>query len=236
MHPDLDLLVRLWGHDERVDSARARAAALKADVGRIEEEIRSIGERMSDLAKELAHVGQQEAEASRTLGRYIERRDRAAVLLKGGQVLDYTAVQKQLDQCTALVDELESQVLEFMEQREEMVERGSALEAQQEEAKDAKGRAHERWVVDGRVIRSEIEAVWPLRQAAHDELNRELATKYDSFRARGMVPLAVMGDEACTQCHVVVHGQIRIEVNSGRRLHQCRGCGRWLVPAVDAEE
>ena len=236
MHPDLELLLRLWTHDERVDRARACAAALKGDVGRIEEEIRSVGERMTAMSEELAHLGQQEAEASRTLNRYIDRRDRAAELLKGGQALDYTAAQKQLDQCTARVDELESQILNLMEQREEMVERGSALEEQQERAKDAKGRAHERWVVEGRVIRSEIDGVWPLRQAAYGELNRELAKKYDGFRSRGTVPLAVMGDEACTQCHVVIHGQIRIEVNSGRRLHQCRGCGRWLVPPVDAGE
>ena len=236
MHPDLKLLVRLWTHDARVDKARGRAADLKADVARIEDEIRSIGERMVALADELARLGQHEADASRTLERYIERRNRAAELLKGGQALDYTAVQKQLDQCTARVDELESQVLDLMEQRESLVERGSSLEEQQERAKDAKGRAHQRWVVEGREIRSEIDAVWPQRQAAQGELNRELATKYDGFRSRGMVPLAVMGDEACTQCHVVIHGQIRIEVNSGRRLHQCRGCGRWLVPPVDAEE
>jgi len=233
LHPDLQIIVDLWLLDDRVDRARQKAASLKADVAHVDEQLQTVADEIQSVADELERLGHDEAEANRSLGRYIERRDRAARLLEGGQALDFVSVQKQVEQCAEHVDRLESEVLELMERREHLVEKGAELEGLSESLMDEKGKAHERWVVEGRGIRTEIDEVWPVRQDLHRKLNRELATKYDGFRQRRLVPVAVVGEEACTQCHVVVQGQIRIEVNTGRRLHTCRGCGRWLVPASD---
>jgi len=236
LHPDLQIILDLWSLDDRVDRSRQQAAALKGAVSRIDEQLRSTADEIHGVSIELEQLGHDEAERNRSLSRYIERRDRAARLLEGGQALDFVSVQKQVDQCGEHVDRLESEILDLMEQREMLVEKGAELEGRSESLMDEKGRAHQKWVVDGRIIRAEIDAVWPERQALHHKLNRELATKYDGFRTRSLVPVAVIGEEACTQCHVVVQGQMRIEVNSGRRLHTCRGCGRWLVPAADEEQ
>ena len=235
MHPDLQLIVHLWTHDERIDKARARAGELKSEVLHLTEAIEVATQRMEGLAASLSEAVKKEGEINAELSRYIDRRDRAARLLEGGEALDFVSVQKQFEQCSEHVERLENDVLESMEQREQLVEDGAESEAERERLRDEKGRAHENWVSEGRKIRTEIEEVWPHRQAAYAELNRELASKYDGFRSRNMVPIAAVGEEVCTLCHVVVQGQMRIEVNNGRRLHCCRGCGRWLLPQLSEE-
>lgn len=236
MHPDLQIIVTLWEHDHRVDRARERAGALKARIGEIEEEIAEIARQMEAVSLLLGQTVKKEADTQSELNRYIERRDRSARLLEGGQSLDFVAVQKQFEQCSERVDRLEEEVLECMDRRDGLVDQGAGLEAEQERLKDAKGQAHQNWVTEGREIRQEIEEVWPQRQATYAQMNRDLASKYDGFRTKKMDPVAHMGDAVCTACHVVIQGQIRIEVNAGRRLHNCRGCGRWHLPEPEGEE
>ena len=235
MHPDLVLISDLWQLDHQVDEVRKRAAALKDVVSELDDQIADNSRVMEDTAKALDATIKDEAGVQRDLDRYIVRRDRAAKLLEGGEVVDFETVQKQLDQCREYVDRLEGEVLECMERKENLIETGSVLETNGEELKDQKGQAYERWVVEGRQIRTEIDEVWPRRQELFGELNSELRQRYEGFRQRGMVPVATLGEVVCLECNVVVQDQIRIEVNTGRRVHGCRGCGRWLMPSPISE-
>jgi predicted nucleic acid-binding Zn-ribbon protein len=235
VHPDLILISGLWRLDHQVDSVRARAAALKAVVGDLDVRIVANRNGMEDAAKALGATIKEEADVQRDLDRYIVRRDRAAKLLEGGEVVDFMVVQKQLEQCREYVDRLEGEVLDCMERREELIEKGSVLETKGEALKDEKGRAYERWVFEGRQIRTEIDELWPRRQTLFGELTNDLRQRYDGFRQRGMAPVANLGEVVCLECNVVVHDQVRIDVNAGRRVHGCRGCGRWLLPDPPAE-
>jgi len=231
VHSDLVLISGLWQLDHQVDLVRQRAKALKAVVGDLDVQLSDNAKAIDETANDLAGNITEQGGVQRDLDRYIIRRDRAAKLLEGGEVVDFDA-----EQCREYVDRLEGEVLDCMEQREALIDAGSALETQGESLKDEKGRAYEQWVVEGRQIRIEIDEVWPRRQALSAELTSDIRQRYEGFRQREEVPVATLGDVVCLECNVVVHDQVRIEVNNGRRVHCCRGCGRWLLPTPSAED
>ena len=237
MHADMVLIVRLWELDQQIDQARKTAADLKAVVTDIEQQIALHTEEQQDQEGLLEKVIAAEAVLQQELDRYIIRRDRTAKLLEGGSELDYVTVERQLLQCTEKVDELENAVLELMETRDGHIGRIAHLGMEIRSKTDDRALAHAEWVKVGRLARTEIEGLLPRRSAALSELTREQAVVYEDFRRRTKEPVAYFDGHSCGGCHVSAGSQVFLEVSQGRRVHQCRGCNRWLLadPRLDEQ-
>ena len=236
MHPDIQLIVRLWSLDSEVDQARERAASLKSVVTDLEAHIEELSAQLETTADEVSETESREAAIQVELDKYLMRTKRTAKLLDGHQAVDFVTVEKQLEQCKAHVDRLEGDLLAEMEGREVLQTHTETLESDRAQAREHKESAHTEWVSEGRQIRTQIEAVWPTRQAAAAELNRELEKRYTGFRERKLAPVSELRGKVCSSCHVVVQDQMRLEVSSGRRVHTCRGCSRWLLPEPEQED
>ena len=236
VHRELISIVRLWQHDCEVDELKEQAAILKEAVAQLDVSIATFAAEVEHLEEQRTQCASQQAEVQRDLDRYIARRDRAKELMKGGHALDFGTVQKQVEQCSEKVDELELEVLQFMEQRDQLTSEIEANAAGQVTARNARAEANETWRTRGGQIRSAMEQVWPARQAASQELTRDQQVRYEDFRKRGLAPVAPITGNTCGACHVVVVSHMRMEVRSGKRLHTCRGCRRWLLSPEDANE
>ena len=236
MHHELSSILRLWEHDCSVDAVRAQATALKAEVDRIDQSMNVLAEELQALGLEKEKHATRQAEIQRELDRYVVRRDRSKELLRGGHSLDFGTVQKQLEQCSAKVDELELMLLEVMEAREQCGARIDQNNGAREAAVASREAAHAHWVSQGGKLRVELEAIWPTRQAAAAELSRDQLVRYEDFRKKTVVPVARISGKTRDSCHVVVANHLRIEVTNGKRLHACRGCRRWLLHHVEIEE
>ena len=233
MHPDLVLIVDLWEKDRQVDDAKSRAAELKSVVTRTEIEIEGKTLELSDAVEKIGALVAKEAAVQSELDKYLMRTQRTRDLLDGHKAVDFLTVEKQLEQCEARVEALEDELLELMGQREVIQNNAELMESERERLREQKGVAHAQWVNEGRGIRSQLEEIWPERQTAASRLNRELTKRYDGFRDRKLVPVAFIDGKFCSACHVSVQDQMRLEVQSGRRIHTCRGCGRWLLPTSE---
>ena len=231
MHRELSSILQLWQHDCSVDSIRARGSELKATVESLGTEIEQLNEAATLIGKSEKELATEQASAQRELDRYVVRRDRSKELLRGGHSLDFGTVQKQYDQCSEKVDELELKILQFMEDRESCKQNIEETVNARQQAEASRKQAHEQWVREGGELRSELEKLWPLRQHAAAELTREQQVRYEDFRKRDVSPVAIITDKTCGSCHVVVANHLRMEVSNGKRLHVCRGCGRWLLPS-----
>ena len=236
VHRELSSILQLWQHDCSVDSIRARGSELKDVVDQLDREIEHLNESSASISEEEERLAIQQSAAQRELDRYVVRRDRSKELLRGGHSLDFGTVQKQYEQCSEKVDELELTVLQFMEDRDNCKKQieENAQSCQQAEA--SKAQAYEQWVKEGGKLRSDLEQLWPTRQKAASELTREQLVRYEDFRKRGEAPVAIITGKTCSLCHVVIADHLRMEVGSGKRLHACRGCKRWLLPPEDVEE
>ena len=235
MHPDLALIVGLWTLDAAVDDAKGRAAALKKAVTDADAHIAELTAEIERIAGEVGQALKQEAEVNVELEKYIRRTQRTQALLDGHQAVDFITVEKQLEQCKAHVSRLEDSLLEVLGGVEALRAKAGSLEQERDAVRESKGELHALWVREGRLIRAELEDLWPRRQAASEDLSRDMMSRYTGFRERSLVPVSHLGGKVCTACHVVVQDQMRLEVSSGRRIHNCRGCGRWLLPPIPEE-
>jgi predicted nucleic acid-binding Zn-ribbon protein len=236
VHPELSSIVQLWKHDSVLDRARADAGELKAAVQRLEHAIAAMDAEVLEVSAARDVLATDQGAVQRDLDRYIVRKNRSKELMKGGHSLDFGTVQKQLEQCSAKVDELEFAVLELMEKKEDHTDRLRTLGEDTERAKVSRTDAHDSWVREGRRLRTEMEEIWAIRQSAAVELAREQLARYEDFRKRGMEPVAAIDGKTCSGCHVVVASPLRMEVVNTKRLQACRGCGRWLLPPVASLE
>ena len=145
-------------------------------------------------------------------------------------------MEKQLEQCKAHVSRLEDNDWEVLGGIEALRAQAGSLEQERDAVRESKGELHALWVREGRLIRARsLEGLWPRRQAAAEDLSRDMMSRYTGFRERSLVPVSHLGGKVCTACNVVVQDQMRLEVSSGRRIHNCRGCGRWLLPPIPEE-
>ena len=236
MHPDLVLIVNLWDLDQQVDEAKDRAAALKAEVTNTQERIGAMTAQMEQLGEQVVGILEKEAGVQAELDKYIMRTQRTRALLDGHKAVDFMTVEKQLAQCQERVSALEDELLELMTARETLQEESNECEVRRGQLSTKKDQAHERWVAEGQEIRAHLEQVWPNRQAAAELLNRELAKRYTGFRQRTLVPVTTVQNKFCRACNVSVQDQMRLEVQAGRRIHTCRGCGRWLLPREEEDD
>ena len=235
MHPDLVLIQALWEIDRSADEAKARARSLKEAVGVAQARIEEVGLDRVAVGEEIKRVEETERGLQRELDRYVIRRDRSAELLKGGSALDYLTVQKQLEQCTAKVDELELSVMECMERSDGLAEKAAALQSDEEAATQKHAQEYARWVKVGTEIREELKQLDAQRQAQWADFPRDLHSHYSELRRRNREVVVPIINGSCSACQMTVNAQVPVDLRSGRRVHTCRGCGRYHVLAVDEE-
>ena len=220
-----------------MDLARARARQSKQAVTDADARLEEIATLQAETEGKRSEAIQKEQGVQVQLDRYIVRRDKSAKLLEGGSALDFLTVQRQLEQCTEKVEDLEMQVLEIMERRDELKKQLSALATDTETAQADRETAHATWLHDGRILAKELGELEPARAAAWADLAGEHRSQYGDMRRRNKAVTAEIISDSCSECHVSIQSQVGLEVRQGRRLHTCRGCGRWLVlpPEVDEQ-
>ncbi|MEC7948051.1 MAG: hypothetical protein VX265_10820 [Myxococcota bacterium] len=238
MHVDLcgirDLLAVDTEQDALKSEAQALATALKDARARHDEaeEARAAAERAR------AGAVKQERTLNRSLEDYTSKRDRTRTLIDSGGAPDYGAAKKQLDQLVDIVDQLEIDLLEQFDAREEAerieARAGLVLTELRERVEEAK--------VAQRRRRPEIEARYSALRSARVEcwaaLRSEQQSHYAGLRRKGAPVLVDVVDGACSHCHVEPPPQTVVEVLRERRVHTCRSCHCWFrdVRADDGEE
>ncbi len=236
MHPDLMLIEALWEVDRATDAIKTRARELKCAVDEAQVRIDAVVEAHAAVSAQEQLMSAKEAELQALLDRYIVRRDRAARLMEGGSALDYLVVQKQHEQCATKVDELEGEVMGCMEQIDAMQAQGVALLADQEAAKAHHQKVRAQWVQEGGEIRVELERLDADRFARWADFPRDLHSHYKDLRRRKRDVVVPIKDGNCSACQMTVNAQVSVDLRGSRRVHTCRGCGRYLTLPVDEEQ
>jgi predicted nucleic acid-binding Zn-ribbon protein len=227
VHEDLERLATVDRLDRSIDKARRAIAggrrAIEEGKGRLQQ------------ATDSQQAAQQAVDDTRAEERALHRRLEAARghranalrLLETGQG-DPEGAQRQLDKSSALIDELETEMLELMERQDaqqaalaaatevraaeqskvdELVEAQPALEAEQ---------------------RASIAADQEEREPVWAQLPADLQQRYDDFRAKRMWAVSRLRDGACHACNTVVRQQHVADLKRGI-LKPCMGCHRFLV-------
>ena len=229
MHEELELLDRLDRLDRSVAKRQTEIVALRAGLIAATQ---TLTERQAALARATDAVAQNSAAekaAQRLLTQHRGNRSSAVRMLETGQG-DPEAAQRQLVGCEALIDDVETDVLELMEARDALLEGEAAAQAEMTTSEaDVARRAEENPRVIG-VLEAELAELAADRDGVHTALSRELSSKYDHWRGRDKWAVAREVRGACDTCRMEVHAQHLSDLRRGR-IEPCRGCHRWLVPS-----
>lgn len=228
MHEDSLKLAALWKKDQARDALLAERAGLDDRVERTEEKLAEASARLAALKVRQDALRATEREQTRRMEGHAQRRDRTLQLIAEGRAPDYFVAQSQAEKCAELVDELETSLLELMEELEKVDEESAhtaaaqaLLKARLEEAKaDRSARSPG--------LAEAIDAATTERDDAREGIFRDLLGRYDQLRARGRAPFADVRGVTCTGCSMAMERLALAEHRRGASVQWCRHCGRFL--------
>lgn len=230
MHPDLVAISNLWQTDVRVDTLRAEHEHLVATVtGAIQAHKDAVAAR--DAAKvALEKAKTEERVNNRELDSYAQKRDATKRMIDDGSAPNYAAAERQLANCIALVDELETKGLDLLDAVDAATAALAAAEKARVDADAAERAARQALAARDAPLRVELTAAMQAREGAWAELPHDYQVPYSDLRRRKRVALVNVDDGSCSVCHMRVAPQKLNEVLLKRAVHTCVGCGGYLLP------
>jgi predicted nucleic acid-binding Zn-ribbon protein len=234
VHADTARIAALWEVDHAIDGLKNEIKRLYADVENAKQAIADAESAVAARDKELAAAKDGERALSRKLAMYVGQRDRTKEMLDTGTAPDYGAAKKQYEQCAAIADETESQLLEAMETSEKATAARDAAVLRLEQEKQRLASAQEIRKSRDHGLRVELETKTPLRDERWKALHPDDRPLYMNLLRQGKEPLAEIRGGTCFACHTEVGPQARMEVERSKAPHHCRGCQRWLIAVEPA--
>lgn len=230
MHPDLVAISNLWQADVRVDTLRAEHEHLVSTVtGAIQAHKDTLAAR--DAAKAALDAAKGEERVNnRELDSYAQKRDATKRMLDDGSAPNYAAAERQLANCIALVDELETKGLDLLDRVDAATTALAAAEKALVDAVAAERAARQALAARDAPLRVELTDALQVREGAWAELPFDYQTPYSELRRRKRVALVNVEEGTCTVCHMRVAPQKLNEVQMKRAVHTCVGCGGYLLP------
>lgn len=230
MQEDVIAVRALWAVDAALKQVSDKLRALDKAVTDAEGRVAAIDVEIAAANAALVKARADEALLQRKLNEYVANRDRARKALDTGTAADYAAVERQFQQCTGIVGDLENQLMASMESIEGM--EAAAVERTKRRTLWA---ARLREAVADREtgappLLAEQAALQPQRAERWKVLTQDDRSRYEDLTRRGLEPFATIGPQSnCSACYMVVQPQMILELTRGTRTHYCRGCRRWLL-------
>jgi predicted nucleic acid-binding Zn-ribbon protein len=204
-------------HTHRLTDARAAMEAAKAET--------------AAAAAALADLKDKERAVLREIGSYEKRRATATRALEEG-LGDPNAAQRQVDQCSAILDDLETQQLELLEAQEDARDTQSSRAAIEHEAAETLAELEEQIPKKLAEIVAARNALVGPRATVRGHMPHELGARYDLIRAKKRTAVAQLTkDDGCSRCQLRAPTMEAAEVRRDL-LKMCRGCGRYLLAVL----
>lgn len=228
---EVELIRALGDLDRELDRLQKERDQLAARGPETQAALADAGAALAQAEAALAAIREAERAAARDVGLYEKRRATASRALADG-LGDPDAAQRQVEQCSTILDDLETRQLEMMEAAEAA---GASVAAARAE-RDARAVAASAAAAEIPPGLAQIDAaragLLPPRDAGRAALPKELGLRYDLVRTKKRTAVAELRpDDTCLGCRLRAPTAEAAEARRGL-LRTCRGCGRFLVPPL----
>jgi hypothetical protein len=230
MQPDIELIVKVQGIDQRALALRNEIATLPKHIAAIEKTLESHIKKL-ELDKALLAANQkdrraQDGEIQIQQQKMSKLRDQMAAAKTNEQ---YKAFQHEIEFCEKAIKKCEDRILDLMEESEKLDQNVKAAESALKQEKAAvekeKAAARERTAVDQKALN---ELMTERNLLAADvkpsvlSLYEKLAKKYNGF-AISEVPKG-----RCSACNLEIRPQMYQDLRKGDQIMVCENCRRIL--------
>jgi uncharacterized protein len=230
VHPDLVAISNLWQLDHQNDLLREEHDRLATAVRSAAATLQAAEKASTAALAERDRITTATRANDRELADYADKRDRTRKMINTGAAPDYAAAERQLSQVLEIVDRLETTGLELLDAAE--AADGVLAAARRDEGAATSSLAEARTALGARdaAIRAELTELIARRPPLAEELKGELRSTYAQLRQRKRPALVNTVENICQTCQTRIPTQRVVETTLGRAIHNCPGCGAWLLP------
>lgn len=230
MHPDLVAISNLWQIDHRNDLLREEHERLASAVRAAAQTLKAAEAAVEAAVAERDRIVAATRANDRELADYADKRDRTRKMIDTGTAPDYAAAERQLAQVLEIVDRLETTALELLESTETAA--GVLVDARREQDRATGVLAEAREALGARdaPIRVELTDLIARRPPLAEEVPGHLRATYAQLRQRKRAALVNTVENICQTCQTRIPTQRVVETTLARAIHNCPGCGAWLLP------
>lgn len=230
MIPELNLVIKLQGLDNRIAELEREVAALPKHIAGIEKALDSHVRRLeADRAALAANQKErrgQESEIQVQEQKVSKLKDQ---MLQAKTNEQYRAFQHEIDFCQAEIRKAEDRILELMGESEPLERNAKTAEAAlQEERKNVeaeKKAATDRTAAD----RKQMEELKAQRGAIVTDVGAPTYKAYERIRKKwhgSVVAEALNG--VCSGCRIALRPQFTQDLRRGKEIMFCESCGRFI--------
>jgi uncharacterized protein len=238
LHPDLESLIHLQGLDLAAEQQRRRLtdipvlqAALDTQLAERTDAVESIKARIAacqtgrrDIERDLAAV---QARLSKFKNQLMEVKTNK----------EYQAMQKEMTVAEQEISDLETRLLERMEEADGLAAELETAEDALSAARAEIDRVRQALDAEREQVARELERTAGERARVAAVVSQEALAIFDRIaRGRKGVAMAEARDGLCTVCHVRLRPQVFNDARRNDAILQCESCSRilYFVPAPSA--
>jgi len=230
MHPDLVLISNLWSCDSTIDRLKAEYEALVSASNTTAAALAELEKKLTENTQLLDTLKTRERSCTRELEENQQRRQTTQRMIDTGSTPNYAASERQLAQTAAIIDRLETQLLELMDEKESAEKERKALEKERQQAQINREKAVKAKAEREPKLRAEMTEVIAKKEVASQEMPFTYRGHYQELRRKKRAALVNVEGEICQSCHMIVPAQRVVETRMARAVHTCPGCLGYLLP------
>jgi predicted nucleic acid-binding Zn-ribbon protein len=227
MHPDLVKLLELQAKDVALLDADRRLDAILAEVEALDLELADQERAVAQAREAVAEAGRRRLEVEGKIENYKKLEERGRLRLDQVRTQkEMQAVNAELDLARSVLAKEETDWLKLADHLAGLEATGKAAEKRLEQMRESQQAARgeiDLRRADAERVRSEALAA---RDAAAQEVNRALRTRYERLRSVKSVSVVVaLSGAACGACFTTVPLNRRSQIRAGTLIDSCESCG-----------
>ena len=231
MRATKELLLKLQGMDDEIDTLKADEESIPRLKQELEETVRDVRERVEKAKVESVELAKRRKEQEVELeanGDKIAKYQTQMFQVKSNR--EYEALQHEIDALKEKSSQLEDEILATLERAEEV---SKAIVAEEKDLTAETERAkREEAELDGRL--KELQEAIALKSSERDSLASDLdpilLKRYDRIRrSKGGLAVTSVENGACGGCHRRIPPHEMQNLKKDDKIITCEGCGRIII-------
>jgi predicted nucleic acid-binding Zn-ribbon protein len=224
---DLVALLALQERDQAVSEVEAELKALEPEIAELDAQLAQVEAELAGARQGVEDAGAKRNELEGKIEGYRvmqERRRQRLEWVKGAK--EAATLMAELDLARSVLAKEEAEWMRSADKVDEAEKKVTAVEKAVEEARAAQGPRREQIEAQRGELLERLHAAQALREETAKQVNKPILSRYERIR-KGNTPFAVypLKGAACGHCYTSVPIHRRQEIQGGRGLAACEGCG-----------
>ncbi len=230
MEQDIEKLLKLQEIDLEIDKLEKLIKSLPEEIEKLEREKENLILRFEKINHDIKQAEARKKEKELDIQSYEDR------ILKIEEALnrvktneEYKALLREKAQIEETIMEVEDEILSIMEEIEALKKEKKELEAKIEAEKEKINRQIEEKKALLEEAKVKLESLKKEREEVLKQIQPQLVSRYEMIKKkRGSKVIAVVEDETCTGCYMIIPPKVFSSLVKGEKLLTCPHCGRFL--------